>query len=501
MKNASKTIPKQCPTLAWLARQSDPFQTPDQLLARLRLATSESKFLEWKITPPIGPAVSLKTKYRVVKAIVSFANTEGGFVVFGIGQKGEWIGFARPDLQQTDAAALAELINGCISPEITGLNYAELQHDGRLFPVLHVPPSSLLPHVTTKDIQERLADGQHVFHLNKYAVYCRYTAKSDLATPAQFARIIACRTDFLKAEMLRRVKEVEVPVFKATSKVRSSSPTIMRVSHASKDPNLPAFRITRNPTEAAGLLVQEELSEGIFEEINNVLDANKLLAKNRPDFVLGQEIYYRVYAERHHVEASPTTCNLLARAAAVRFYAPALHWFLRLGPGEVVRLMREVLCKEKSTQNRLVCRLAILIGPKVTSWLKNHFDRQWAKHPQPAQHYFSFKRMLARCGKTDPRLVALELRETSVIEISTESKNIPAAELLKSSQQSGSFLSKACLAVFNGDKEQCGTCRLLDIMTYGADFPKMDEDVHSALLKRTEDSPVGTDRSPGPRPL
>src|SRR6266853_1195073 len=103
--------------LAWFARQTDPFQDPALILSRLRLETSESKFLEWKQTPPIGSAVSLRTKYRVVKAVVSFANTEGGFVVFGVSPKGEWIGFARRDLQQTDAAALAELINGCISPE------------------------------------------------------------------------------------------------------------------------------------------------------------------------------------------------------------------------------------------------------------------------------------------------------------------------------------------------------------------------------------------------
>src|SRR6266496_2838278 len=128
-------------TLAWLARQANPFESPELVLARLRLETSESKFLEWKQTPPIGPAVSLRTKYRVVKAVISFANTDGGFVLFGVSAKGQWLGFSRAELQQTDAAALAELINGCVSPEITGLNYAELQHDKRLYPVLHVPPS------------------------------------------------------------------------------------------------------------------------------------------------------------------------------------------------------------------------------------------------------------------------------------------------------------------------------------------------------------------------
>ena len=251
-------------TLGWFARQPDPFGDPALILARLRLESSESEYLEWKLTPPAGPAVLLRTKYRVVKAVVSFANTEGGFVVFGVGPKGQWVGFTPPDLQHTDAAALAELINGCISPEITGLNYAELQHGSRLYPVLHVPPSPLMPHVTTKDVQERLPDGQHIFHLYKYAVYCRYTAKSDLATPAQFARIIAFRTDFLKAEMLRRVKEVEVPFTGSALAGLPGHPTILRVSHSAKDPSLPVRPHNTEPsrscwTDCAGRAIRRHI--------------------------------------------------------------------------------------------------------------------------------------------------------------------------------------------------------------------------------------------------
>jgi hypothetical protein len=461
MSGRKKQIKVQ--SLAWFARQTDPFQTPDLILKRLRMETSESKFLEWKMTPPIGSNVTLRTKYRIVKAIVSFANTEGGFILFGVDPKGTWIGFTESDLKETDPAALAELINGCISPELIGSNYVQLSFGGRLYPVLHVPPSPLMPHVTTKDIQEKLPDVSHVFYLNKNAVYCRYLGKSDLASPAQFARIIGYRTDFLKAELLRRVKEVNLPVLQTVSRTPSGAPTILRIATGSKDKSLPAVRITRNPSEATGLVVHEELSGALFEEINNVLDANNLLARSRPEFVFGQEIYYRIYAERQHIQPDHKKYDLLAHAG-VKFYAPICYWVLRMTADEIAVLIKGILIDEKSMQNRLVCRLAILLGPKVTQWMKTYFDKRWAKYSQPPEHYFAFKKMLAKSSETDPRLVALQTSNNSEIELPSDGKRVEVLNLLAYPQQSGVFLSKVCMAVYGGDMSQRWLCRFLDII-------------------------------------
>jgi predicted HTH transcriptional regulator len=103
----------------------------------------------------------------VAKAAISFANTEGGFVLFGIEPKGKWLGFTEAELKKTDPAALAELVNGCVSPELIGLNYSHITIAGRIFPVLHVPPSTQMPHVTTKEIPERLPDGKTVLHFER----------------------------------------------------------------------------------------------------------------------------------------------------------------------------------------------------------------------------------------------------------------------------------------------------------------------------------------------
>jgi hypothetical protein len=91
--------------------------------------------------------------------------------------------------------------------------------------------------------------------------------------------------------------------------------------------------------------------------------------------------------------------------------------------------------------------------------------------------------MFAAFGKLDPRLVALDLKENSVIDVSDEKSGISVAGLLKSSKVAGTLLSKECMAVFNGNKERCSNCRLLDVLAYGADFLKLDESIHRALVQ------------------
>ncbi len=125
-----------------------------------RLTSKENRHLEWKQHPPLGPSVGNGPKYRMVKAAVSFANWEGGFVVFGVDRNGEWRGLTEAELEVVDPANLGELINGCIFPEIPVLNYIDFHHKRKLFALLHVPPSPLAPHVTTKEIVEKDSAGK-----------------------------------------------------------------------------------------------------------------------------------------------------------------------------------------------------------------------------------------------------------------------------------------------------------------------------------------------------
>ena len=470
------------PSLGVLARQTNPLDGAGILMERLRLETTESRHLEWKLTAPMGSTVTKKVKGRMLKALISFANTDGGFIVFGIDPKGKWVGLTENDLKETDPANIAELVNECVSPELAGLNYGLLQNAKRFFPVLHIPPSPLMPHVTTKDLGEKLSDGTNAIYLRKHAVYCRFAGKSDLATASQYSRIIAQRTEMLRKEMLRVVRKVDLPGAGAFVVSRANPKPIVRVSRLTDDETIPAIRITRDPSEATEVIVQEELSQGIFSEINHVLDANRLLAPNDLAFVLGDGVYFRVYAERQHVEANGSVLEMLATTALVKLYAPSLFWLLRLPAGTVA----QIICKVSTdTQMRAVCKIAILLGPRAIDWLSRALDKKWKAYSQPPPHYLLFNRMKAAVtAGENPIVVALQQSASSKIISSAQQDDISVKKLLGDAQLAGNLLSGSCRAVFErNNNDDRAASRQLDILAYGGELPKRCDDIVAEVSK------------------
>jgi hypothetical protein len=190
-----------------------------------------------------------------------------------------------------------------VFPDLPRINFAQLKGEGRTLAVVHIPPSPLLPHATTREVTEADASGARRVVLVKHAVYYRRSGKSDTATPLQLQRIVEKCTVHVRDELVRRVREVPIPVFGQRKRGAKTSGTAVTVARLTNDPSAPVVRLTRAPGQASGVLLHEELSEGLFEEINNVLDADKQLAGTADKFVFSEEVYYRVYAERHHVQA------------------------------------------------------------------------------------------------------------------------------------------------------------------------------------------------------
>jgi hypothetical protein len=468
-------------SISSLAKLSDPFAGVDEVIQRLICEKTESRHVEWKSTPPFGPSVALSTKYRVVKAALAFANTDGGFVVFGIGSGGKWIGFPKVDLEQTDPAMLVELINGCVLPEVMGLNYTTVQSKKRWFALLHIPPSQSVPHVTTKDVVDPLTSGKK-FCLNKGAVYCRYGAKCDLATAAQFSRIIEKRTAYIKAEMLRRIKAVEIPFFSTGAAQASGSPTVLRISPSTASGATP-IHITRNRSEAAGVLMYEELDSAIFESINNVIATNNLLSPTK-DFVLDERLYYRIYAERQHVTDADEQQEQFARVALTKFpaHAPMLFWLMKLQPLAIAKLMQSVPLTSKSPHVRMLCRLAMLLGDAAVKWMSEGLRKAWEGQAQPPDHYFSFKKMVAN-PSDDRRLAALQLSRRSTLEIPGEERTVAVKSLLARPPDAANYLSRVCMHVFQGEMRFRSLSRTLDIIAYGLDVERLGSSVCPLLPK------------------
>jgi hypothetical protein len=70
----------------------------------------------------------------------------------------------------------------------------------------------------------------------------------------------------------------------------NAHPFLATQVRAVNDPNAVAVRLTRDSALASGSFVHEEVSDALFDEINNVIDANRILAKGQKDFFFGQRV-------------------------------------------------------------------------------------------------------------------------------------------------------------------------------------------------------------------
>jgi hypothetical protein len=465
-------------TLASLAGEQNPLEDLGPSIAILRRSTAECRNLEWKSCGLFGPKILQSTKYRAVKAAISFANTDGGFLVFGVDAQGAWAGLSSDDFREFDPAKVTDLINGIVFPDLPFINYATYIEGTASFVILHVPPSGAVPHATTREISSIELSGGRRTVIAKHAVYYRQGAKSDTATPHQLQKLVERRTMHVRDELVRRVREVPVPVFGTLRAASLGVGTAVTVARITSDPSAPVVRLSRGAGQGSGVLMHEELSDGLFEEINNVLDANGLLARTRDRFVLGEPIYYRVYAERHHVLPSSGHPPLLLRTA-MELYAPFLFWLTVCDAPTVAATIHRALEAPKHPMILGAFRAVVLLGEDAKSWLKDRLDRRYQHLTQPPEYYWTYHRMVNR-PQPDARLAAMRVSPSTAVELA-DGRSISAKHLLASPEEASGHLSRICLAAFGGETKNRPTARLIDVAAYGTEVEKRAPQLWDAL--------------------
>ena len=466
-------------SLRGLASRPDALETPKDLLRCLKAQKSEGRYLEWKRYPPIGRGVGRKEKYRWVKAAISFANADGGFVVFGVDSGGRWLGLDE-EIQAIDPAQLEDLINGCIAPEIADIGFGVLRHSAGPIGVLQMSCSPMAPHITTKDIHVDHPGRQKETVLSKHALYYRSGAKSKIATPSQHQRIVHRRVEELRSQLVRRIREVKVP--SVTDQVAGVGTTI-RVVVQGDDPKARVVRLTRDRRSSGGnFLVHEALDEGLFEEVNNILEANRLMAGEPDRFLLSEEIYYRIYAERQYV-LDGSSQALLARVSLRQIYGPSNYWLLKSTASEVAASLAAVAEDDHEPYVRTAIRAAMLLGEETEEWLWKRLQKRWGRRTQAPSHYYSFKRIRERGIEEDVRLRAL--RTQSQLRADFPHGKGLLRDYLDSPEEAAKNLTECCLLFFHGEKRSRISARAWDVVAYGHLLPSKGASVVEALAKHS----------------
>lgn len=379
------------------------------LVAKARTAKRENRQIEFKsdFDPKSGGQWC-----EIIKDVVAISNSGGGVIVFGVADDGRLSENMCADVSQIDHADLAnkfQKYTGCSDPPV---EIIDLDREGQRLTAFLIQASQT-PMVFVKPGTYDAGGNEQKVAFRQGTVYFRHGAKSEPGTGDDLRIAFERRLDALRQNLLRNVKKVvkapagaEIIIGSKTSDAGRSRTGMVR---AVNDPSATPIVLTRDSETATGIFLHESVSEGIFDEINNVVDANRILAKARQRFFFGSDIYYRIYAERRYVKQERGEFLLLFRAGAGEFYAPCLYWALHLDDESIGKVLADVYLAPRGNQIHWFMRTTALLGTPFCNWVSERWEQKWGKHSQPPNFFFSFKQVCADLKHNEPRLVAAKV--------------------------------------------------------------------------------------------
>lgn len=151
---------------------------------------------------------------EITKDILSFANTNGGFLLFGVKDGTfERIGLdAETNLTLGDSNNILQKINRFIEPHISLLRCKSYQVNNQKFVVVFIPPSLGKNHMISKDGAFKFPSGQDKIVLRKGTSYVRRSGGNHLVDSRDLDDIINRRIEHYKASLLDKIaRVVEAP--------------------------------------------------------------------------------------------------------------------------------------------------------------------------------------------------------------------------------------------------------------------------------------------------
>jgi hypothetical protein len=431
-------------------------------------ATSESKQIEFKQAFDPG---SKGAWCELIKDLVAIANSGGGVILFGLNDDGTPTGESVDAIAHLDPADITNKVSHYTGAVDVAFEVSCLDKNGH--PVVAVViAGAAIPLVFQKPGTYDIGERKQSSAFSVGTVYFRHGAKSEPGHADDLRKAIERRVEQARKNWVKGMRKIarapvdsEVLVVRASTVPGPSSltaPTIRVVS----DRNAAPVRLVRDAKRGLATFVHEQVSEGLMEEVNNVIDVNRLLAAKHRRFVLGQDAYYRIYSERQHVRQDPDVFETLAASAAVELYAPVMHWELGLSDASLAEILATMFLKPQNPQIHHLMRIAVLLGPEFCRWLHGKWQDRWKRHPQPPQFFWAFKELMKRAKRQDVRAVAGGVATSARIQIGA-GVTLTVKELLDAPERAADPLSRACALVSGGDKSSRTTARALDYFAYG----------------------------------
>jgi hypothetical protein len=152
---------------------------------------------------------------EITKDVMAFANTRGGYLVFGVSDgKFEIVGLDEDvEVVLLDVNQVQMKLNRSLDPEICRLRAKKTERNGKSIVVWFIPGSLGSTHVFKKDGHFVFPSGKTKTVFNKGTLYVRRSGANHLADARDLDSIFERRQDDYREQLLDRIaKVVEAPV-------------------------------------------------------------------------------------------------------------------------------------------------------------------------------------------------------------------------------------------------------------------------------------------------
>ncbi len=132
-----------------------------------------------------------KSKLELVKDIVSFANTKGGYLIFGVNNNFEWVGLDDRSDDDCDDAKLADLVDSYCDGDISFISNIVYLETRPFFAMYVYPSAEILSFKKDGQYQKKIWGKEKAFPetiFKKNDVYCRRNSRSIKADAVFFRK-------------------------------------------------------------------------------------------------------------------------------------------------------------------------------------------------------------------------------------------------------------------------------------------------------------------------
>lgn len=323
-----------------------------------------------------------------------------------------------------------------------------------LLPIGFKRPISPIDYISTTSVSEKSSIEVKEFLQTIIDATSRLNdAKIDETVFVDFKMNLTNVTRIKNADLIAGIDNSKVNKILITTKKDNN----VRVSNAGE-----TVQLSRDKSTTSGTLYYEELTDAIFDEINNVIDTNKILTKGNGKFILGKHLYYRIYSERQHVSFNIETYELLAETGMLQLYAPFLFWFTKLPAENMVNILTKVFEQSKSPNMQNLLKISCLLGSEATSLLQQKLDNKFEKQVQKPNFYYTFLD-ICKSKQTNSLLKALKATPGKIL---FDKKSY--GEFILDKNLAIKILSQQCYDLFTEDsKPQSLLLKELDYIAYG----------------------------------